>query len=250
MKKIKALLFGGILLFLPAAPAAAQELLVSTAASLSNAMNSVKAEFEQLNPGVRVTVNYASSGALFRQIKQGAPVDVYASANPQWMNEAVQGGFVQGDEAVIFAHNTLVLAVPAANRAAVAKTEDLKGERVRRIGVGTPTTVPAGAYAKTALTDLGLWEELLPKLIFAENVRQVLDYVRRGEVDAGLMYATDAARGGERVKVVATLSLPQPVSYSVASLKDSREPELAGRFVQFILSDQGQEILAGHGFKR
>lgn len=252
MTKIKVILFGWALFCLLAipAPAAARELLVSAAASLTNAMNGIKAEFEQLNPGVRVTVNYGSSGALFRQIRQGAPVDVYASANLKWMQEAVQGGLVADNEVVFFAQNSLVLVVPAANRAGVAKVEDLKGERVRRIGMGTPATVPAGAYAQTALTGSGMWEELQPKLIFAEHVRQVLDYVRRGEVDAGLMYATDAAGGGERVKVVATLPLPEPVTYPLAALKNSKEPELAARFVRFVLSERGQDVLAAHGFSR
>lgn len=250
MKKIGSLLFSCILLCVLAAPAAAQELIVSAAASLTNAFDAIKAEFERTNPGVRVTPNYASSGALFRQIEQGAPVDVFASANPKWMNDTVNAGFALEGDVAVFAQNTLVLAVPAANPAAVAGADDLKQDRVQRIGVGTPETVPAGAYAKTSLEGLGMWEELQPKMIFAEHVRQVLDYVQRGEVDAGLMYATDAAQGGERVKAVATLPLPKPVTYPIAPIKKSEQPELAKKFIQFILSDQGQEILARHGFSR
>jgi molybdate transport system substrate-binding protein len=250
MKKLIIFLMSCLLACLPAMPAAAQELVVSAAASLTNAFNDVKAEFERINPGVRVTPNYASSGALFRQIEQGAPVDVFASANPKWMNDAVSAGFALESDVVVFAQNTLVLAVPAANQAAVSGADDLKQDRVQRIGVGTPETVPAGAYAKSSLQGLGMWDELQPKMIFAEHVRQVLDYVQRGEVDAGLMYATDAAQGGERVKAVATLPLPKSVTYPIAPINKSEQPELAKKFIQFILSDHGQEILARHGFSR
>lgn len=250
MKKLRRILISCMLACMLAMPVAAEELVVSAAASLTNAFNDVKAEFERSNPGVRITPNYASSGALFRQIEQGAPVDVYASANPKWMNDAVGAGLALESDVVVFAQNTLVLAVPAANQAAVNGADDLKQDRVQRIGVGTPETVPAGAYAKTSLQGLGMWDELQPKMIFAEHVRQVLDYVQRGEVDAGLMYATDAAQGGERVKAVATLPLPNPVTYPIAPLKNTRQPELARQFIEFILSDQGQEILAGHGFSR
>jgi molybdate transport system substrate-binding protein len=250
MKKLTIILLSCILSCMLSAPVAAQELVVSAAASLTNAFNDLKAEFERINPDVGITPNYASSGALFRQIEQGAPVDVYASANPKWMRDAVSGGFVPEEGVVFFAHNTLVLAVPAVNQAAVSGADDLKQDRVQRIGVGTPETVPAGTYAKTSLQGLGMWDELQPKMIFAEHVRQVLDYVQRGEVDAGLMYATDAAQGGERVKAVATLPLPKPVTYPIAPLKNTRQPELARKFIQFILSEQGQEILTRHGFSR
>lgn len=250
MNKLRIFLMSCMLSCVLAMPAAAQELVVSAAASLTNAFNEVKAEFERINPGVRVTPNYASSGALFRQIEQGAPVDVFASANPKWMNDTVNAGFALESDVVVFAQNTLILAVPAGNQAAVSGADDLKQDRVQRIGLGTPETVPAGAYSKTSLQGLGMWDELQPKMIFAEHVRQVLDYVQRGEVDAGLMYATDAAQGGERVTIVATLPLPEPVSYPMAPLKNSNHPELARQFIQFILSDQGQEILAGYGFSR
>lgn len=250
MKKLSIFLMCCMLSCLLALPAAAQELVVSAAASLTNAFNDVKAEFERANPGVRVTPNYASSGALFRQIEQGAPVDVFASADLKWMNDMISAGFVGENESVLFAQNTLVLVVPTASRISINGVEDLTGEQVRRIGVGTPATVPAGNYSKIALEGLGMWEVLQPKMIFAESVRQVLDYVQRGEVDAGLMYATDAPQGGERVKIVATLPLPEPVSYPIAPLRNSAQPDLARKYVQFILSDRGQEILAGFGFSR
>ncbi|PTN37857.1 molybdate ABC transporter substrate-binding protein [Desulfonatronum sp. SC1] len=250
MKKIGSLLFSCILFCVLAAPAAAQELVVSAAASLTNAFNDIKAEFEQINPGVLVTPNYAASGALFRQIEQGAPVDVFASADLKWMNDMIAAGFVEENESVLFAQNTLVLAVSTASRVAISGVADLTGEQVRRIGVGTPATVPVGNYSKIALEGLGMWDVLQPKMIFAESVRQVLDYVQRGEVDAGLMYATDAAQGGERVQIVATLPLPEPVSYPIAPLKNSKQSEMGRKFIQFILSDQGQDILAGYGFSR
>ncbi|TVQ99786.1 MAG: molybdate ABC transporter substrate-binding protein [Desulfovibrionales bacterium] len=250
MKKIAVSLFSCMLSCMLVLPAAAQELVVSAAASLTNAFNEMIVEFEQRHPGVKVIPNFAASGALFRQIQRGAPVDVFASADLRWMNEMISAGFVEENESLFFAQNTLVLAVPAASQIGINEVDDLTGEQVRRVGLGTPATVPAGNYSKIALEMLGLWDVLQPKMIFAESVRQVLDYVQRREVDAGLMYATDAAQGGERVTVVTTLPLPEPVTYPIAPVKRSTQPELAQKFIQFILSEQGQEILGGYGFSR
>jgi molybdate transport system substrate-binding protein len=180
------------LLLCSAGLAQAQDLTVSAAASLTDAFNDVKKAYEQINPGVTVYMNYASSGALYRQIAQGAPADVYASANPKWMNQAVAKGFtVQGTKRT-FARNALVLIIPADNPAGIESVNDLQSNRASRIGIGTPETVPAGQYAKESLQGLTIYESLASKYIFGEDVRQVLDYTRRGEVDAAFVYATDS----------------------------------------------------------
>jgi molybdate transport system substrate-binding protein len=226
----------------------AHELLLSAAASLTDAFNELKVEFEKDNPGVSVILNYASSGTLYRQIEQGAPVDVYASANMRWMDELIVRGIVEQEHSHVFARNSIVLAVPSGNPADVSSVSDLTQEQVRRIGIGAPEHVPAGSYARQALEDIGLWDSLLPKMIPGETVRQILEYIRRGEVDAGFIFATDAKRGGESVLVITAMEMKEQAKYPIAPLKRSSQPELADKLVQFILSAKGQSILIKHGF--
>lgn len=238
-------------LVMAAAPAAhAEELIVSAAASLTDAFSDIEPAFEQQHPGLDVVMNFASSGALYRQIEQGAPADVYASANPKWMRKAVDKGFIDSDAVTVFAHNALVLAAPAENPAKVAGLADLAGPAVTTIGIGTPETVPAGQYAKAALVAKGLYEPLTPKMIFAETVRQVLDYLVRGEVDCGFVYRTDAVKGGDKLTIIEEIPLEKPVTYPIAVLKEANAPDLAQAFVAFVTSDQGIALLEGRGFKR
>lgn len=232
-------------------PAAqAEELIVSAAASLTDAFNDIEPAFEKANPGVDVVLNYAASGALYRQIEQGAPVEVFASANPKWMAKAVEGGFANKDDVVVFAHNSLVLATPADNPAGVSSLEDLTKDTVEKIGIGTPETVPAGQYAKSALVAAKMFAPLQPKMIFAESVRQVLDYLSRGEVDCGFVYRTDAVKGGEKVKIIAEIPLEKPVTYPISVLKNAKSGALAQKFVDFVRSDAGVALLEARGFKR
>lgn len=235
---------------LPAGNASAEELIVSAAASLTDAFSDMEPAFEAAHPGVDVVMNFASSGALYRQIEQGAPADVYASANPKWMAKAVDKGFVAKDAVTVFAHNSLVLAAPADNPAQVTGLKDLTNNKVKNIGIGTPKTVPAGKYAEQALTAAGLFEKLKPKYIYAESVRQVLDYLKRGEVDCGFVYGTDAAKGGDAVRTIEEIPLKKPVTYPIATLKDAEHQKLAQAFVDFVVSAKGRELLEARGFKK
>lgn len=245
---MKRFLLALLLLLSLGATAQAETLTVSAAASLTDAFTDIEPAFEAANPGVDVIMNFAASGALYRQIEQGAPVDVFASANPKWMNKAVEGGFAEASAQRVFAHNDLVLAAPKGNPAGVTAVDSLKDAKVKAIGVGTPETVPAGQYARDALTGLGVWDELTPKYIFCESVRQVLDYLSRGEVDAGFVYRTDAVKAGEAVEIIVDIPLKKPVTYPIAALKQSANGKLAQAFVDFILSPKGQELLAARGF--
>jgi len=230
--------------------AKAQELIVSAAASLTDAFKDIEPAFEKAHPGVDVVMNFASSGALYRQIEQGAPADVFASANPKWMQKAIEGGFVVKGAEKVFAHNSLVLATPADNPAKVTGLADLTGAAVKSIGIGTPKTVPAGKYAQGALEAKGLYETLTPKMIFGESVRQVLDYLSRGEVDCGFVYGTDAVKAGDKVKIIAEIPLEKPVTYPIAVLKNAASADLAQAFVDFILSPEGAAKLEARGFKK
>lgn len=233
-----------------ASAAQAQELIVSAAASLTDAFTDIEPAFEKAHPGVDVVMNFASSGALYRQIEQGAPADVYASANPKWMNKAVDKGYAELANVQVFAHNALVLSTPAENPAGVTTLNDLTGSKVGSIGIGTPETVPAGQYAKGALEAKDLYNTLKPKMIFGESVRQVLDYLKRGEIDCGFVYRTDAVKGGDKVKIIEEIPLKKPVTYPISVLKSATDPALAQAFVDFVRSEEGMKLLEGRGFKR
>lgn len=250
MKRTASILLLSIVLACAAGTASAGELIVSAAASLTDAFSDIEPAFEKAHPDTDVVMNFASSGALYRQIEQGAPADVFASANPKWMKKAVDKGFVAEGSDVIFARNSLVLATPADNPAGITALKDLTGGNVKSIGIGTPETVPAGQYAKSALDAQNLYGTLSPKMIFGESVRQVLDYLTRGEIDCGFVYRTDAVKAGDAVKIIAEIPLPKPVTYPVAVLKESANPNMAKAFVDFVLSDEGAALLEARGFKR
>ena len=233
-----------------AAPAAASDLTVSAAASLTDAFGAVKTAFAKEHPGVNVTMNFAASGALLSQMEKGAPVDVFASADQKTMDMAVEKKLIDVPTRVNFAQNSLVLTVPAGNPAKVKDLASLKAAVVKRVAVGNPETVPAGRYTKAALVKLGEWDPIASKFVMAESVRQVLDYLSRGEVDAGFVYGTDAKKGGDKVKVVAEIPLEKPVSYPIAVLTAAANKKDAAAFVAFVTSAKGQEILAQYGFKK
>ena len=137
-------------------------------------------------PGVTLRYNFGASGDLQKQIEAGAPIDVFLSAAQRQMDELEKQNLIVAATRRAFARNVLVVIKPADSRIDIAKPADLLDARVGRIVIGSPKTVPAGQYAEESLRALGLWDRLQPKLVFAENVRQALDYVARGEVDAGI----------------------------------------------------------------
>jgi len=228
--------------------ASAQDLTVSAAASLTNAFKDVGAQFEKANPGVSVKLNFAASGALLRQIEQGAPVDVFASADQATMDRGDKQGLIDAATRRDFAANSLVLIEPVQGGAQVRALKDLADGKITRVAVGKVDTVPVGRYTKQALESAGLWSTLQPKLVFADNVRQVLDYVSRGEVDAGFVYRTDAAIMRDKVKIVLTAQGHDPVSYPAAVIKESRNKKLAAKFLDYLATPEAGKILEQYGF--
>jgi len=249
MRVIAAIVLCGLAAPAPVAQAGCR-ILVSAAASLSDAYRDIGRRFMADNPDVKVEFNFAASGALLQQMELGAPVDVFATADMHTMELAGKRGFVLMDTVKPFASNSVVIVIPAGSRAGTGGPEWLLSERVVRIAVGNPGTVPAGRYAKDALIAAGVWEGIKDKLVLAENVRQVLDYVRRGEVDAGIVYATDAAVARDDVRIAARLVSVTPVIYPAAVVKDSKERAAAARFVDYLGWESAAAILNGYGFGR
>ncbi|MDE2060184.1 MAG: molybdate ABC transporter substrate-binding protein [candidate division NC10 bacterium] len=233
-----------------ASAAPKRELLVSAAISLKEPLQEIGALFEQRHPDVKVVFNWGASGALQQQIERGAPVDVYVSAASKQMDELEAKGLLLSETRRTLTANLVVLIRSSALRSGLTSFKDLTKPEVKLIAIGNPGTVPAGEYAQRVLMSLGLWDSLQRKLIFTGNVRQVLAYVVRGEVEAALVYATDAQSAGEAVQVVAAApkeSYPS-VLYPIAVIKISKQSQEARAFVDLTLSEAGQRILRAHGF--
>ncbi|MFV9473310.1 molybdate ABC transporter substrate-binding protein [Advenella sp. RU8] len=233
--------FGGV---------SAATITVSAAASLKDVFQEIGQKFEQEHKGHNIDFNFGGSGSLLQQIRNGAPVDVFASADLKNMDSANEGGFLQNNEQTNFVKNELVLIVPAGSTLQLENLNDLQKGEVKRIAIGNPSSVPAGRYTETALKKAGLDEVLKDKAVFTQNVRQALEYVANANVEAGFVYGTDAKILADKVKVAFNVDLEKPVIYPIAVLKDSKEPELANQFVDYVLSEDSRVIFDKYGFAR
>jgi molybdate transport system substrate-binding protein len=226
------------------------EITISAAISLKNAFEDIATVLQQRNPGTKVLFNFGASGDLARQIEAGAPVDVFASAAQKDMDDIGKKDLIVANSRKDFAKNGVVLVKPANSAIPLQTLTDLQNQEIKKIAIGNPKTVPAGRYAEEALRHFNLWDTIKDKLIFAENVRQVLDYVARDEVDAGLVYSTDAMVRSKEVRVVAKVpeGSHQPVVYPIGVIKGTKEESLSKAFVDLVLSQDGQQILTKYGF--
>jgi len=249
--RLAALTFVLMVVMGAASMARAQEMLLSVAISLKDATEELGREFQRTHPGVTLRYNFGASGGLQKQIEAGAPVDLFISAGQKQIDELARQGLLRAESQRTFARNVLTLIVPGDSRLDLRGPADLLRPEVQHVVIGNPKTVPAGQYAEESLRSLGLWDALLPKLVFAENVRQALEYVARGEVDAGFVYSTDAATRVDRIKEAGRP--PQesytPVTYPGAIIATSQHPALAQAFMDLLLSPAGQLVLARWGFQ-
>ena len=226
----------------------AGEITVSAAASLTNAFKDIAQGYEAAHPGSKVLLNFGASGALLQQMAKGAPVDVFASADQETMDMAQQQGLVRAADRQDFVRNALVVTAPVDAKAPPAALKDLAGPGVTRVALSSPASVPVGRYGKHALEAAGLWAAVQPKLIHTTNVRQSLDYVARGEVDAGFVYATDAALMKDKVKTAFAVPLDRAILYPIARTAASSKTTEAAAFIAYVRSPAGQVILARYGF--
>ncbi|MFP3983593.1 MAG: molybdate ABC transporter substrate-binding protein [Desulfurivibrionaceae bacterium] len=229
-------------------PVFSAEIRVSAAASLIDVIPDLKDAYQRKYQEDKIILNFASSGSCYRQIKQGAPVDVYVSANRLFMDKAEKEGLVDRRSRFVFAGNRLVLAVPAGNPARIKNLDDLLLPRVSRIALGTPETVPAGQYARKGLKEKNLWKRLKSKYVYAGHVRSVLAYLKRGNVEAGFIYKTDAGKGAEKTDVVTAVDKAPLVRYWAAVTDRSAEPEAVARFIKFLKTGETADILKQQGF--
>ena len=236
---------------LTSSPVSAQSnnnLLISTAASLKEALEEIKPLYQQSKPNVNINYNFGSSGALQQQIEQGAPADIFISAAKKQVDALEQKGLLVPGTRNIIAKNRLVLVVPK-NVVGITSFYSLKDAKVKKIAIGEPRSVPAGQYAQQVLEKLKIWSEIKSKLVFANNVRQVLASVESGNADAGLVYITDA-KISDKVKVVVTADekYHSPIIYPLAVVKRSKNVDAAKEFSQFLSSNQAKSVFKKYGF--
>ncbi|MEQ9369617.1 MAG: molybdate ABC transporter substrate-binding protein [Coleofasciculus chthonoplastes F3-SA18-01] len=224
------------------------EITVSAAASLQDAMKAIAPLYTQEQANVIITYNFGSSGSLQQQIEQGAPVDVFLSAAPKQMNALQEKDLLLTDTRKDLLKNSIVLVTPK-DKTDISNFEGLTTDKVSKIAIGDPKSVPAGQYGKEVLTSLNLYKPIQSKLVFAKDVRQVLSYVETGNVQAGLVYATDA-NVSDNIKIVATApeTSHSPIIYPVAVLKESKHPDSAKKFVQFLSTETAKTVFDNYGF--
>ncbi|AFJ89867.1 molybdate ABC transporter substrate-binding protein [Burkholderia vietnamiensis] len=240
--------FASLLCVLAPVVALAQQLTVSAAASMTDAFKEIVPRFEAAHPGVTVRMNFGASGTLLQQIRVGAPVDVFVSADAATVTHGIDAGIFDGATQRTLATNTLVLVVPAGDASPVKSLAALADPAVRRIAIGKIATVPCGRYTQQALERAKLWGALGPKIVESDSVRQVLDYVARAEADAGFVYRTDAMLMPDRVAVVQTVDDHDPVVYPVVAVRASSAPALAKAFIAYLFGPDAQAILKRYGF--
>jgi molybdate transport system substrate-binding protein len=223
-------------------------LTISAAISLKDSLNEIKTLYQNSQPNVQITYNFGSSGSLQQQIEQGAPVDIFISAANQQMDALESQNLLLPNSRHTLVKNHMVLITPK-DENIVNKFQDLTKAEVTKIALGEPKSVPAGQYGEEVLKYYQILDQVKSKIVYGKDVRQVLTYVETKNVNAGLVYTTDA-KTSNQVKIIATV--PQeshaPIVYPIAILKNRKTQDMAKAFDQFLISDQAKNIFQKYGF--
>jgi molybdate transport system substrate-binding protein len=245
-----ALLAGGSFAAGSVQAAEARELIVSAAMSLKTVLEILGRQYQERGNAARVVFNFGASGDLAAQIAAGAPADVFVSAASEEMDRLESAGFVQKGTRRNIASNALVLIVPSQAKGSIASIRDLAGPEIRRIVLGDPRTSPAGRYAEDVLRNAGILDAVRDKIVYAANVRQILDYVARGETDAGIVYHTDALARAQDVSIAATAppGSHRAVMYPAAVVNGAKNEAAAREFITMLLSRPSADVFRTYGF--
>jgi molybdate transport system substrate-binding protein len=235
-----------LLLALPISALAGERVLVFAAASTTDALQEVGRAFTK-QQGPQVEFAFGASSDLARQAVAGAPADVFLSADTAKMDQVEKAGLIHAGTRVELLSNRLVVVVPVDSKQKIASAAELRG--MKRLTLADPAAVPAGLYAKVWLEKVGVWKELEPRVVPALDVRAALAAVEAGRVDAGIVYATDAAQS-KRVRVVLTVpeAEGQRIVYPVAALSKGKASEVGRAFVRFLAGDTARIIFERYGF--
>lgn len=234
----------------PTADAQPVELNISAAVSLKEALTEIQANYQKKSPNVKLIYNLGGSGALQKQIEQGAPADVFISAAPKQMNDLEAKNLVNKASRKNLVENKLVLVVPENSALGLNRFEDIATNvRVQKFSMGETATVPAGQYGQQVLRKLGLWDKAKDKAVFAKDVRTVLTYVATGNVEAGIVYKTDAVSVA-KVKIAATApeGSHEPIVYPAAILSGAKQPKAAEEFLAYLGGPDAKAVFEKHGF--
>ena len=246
MKQTIALLFLVLACTFFATVAGAGEIGLSAAASLKEVVIELSDAYRKRHPEARIINNFGGSGALARQIEQGAPADIFIPANREWMDYLRDRRLVEPGTVGTFAHNALVFA--GTSRVPVTGMKDLA--KLHRIAIGSPASVPAGGYAMQSLKASGIWKELAGKLVMARDVREAMKYAELGEVDGAFVYRTDALLMGKRARILFTvpeglhgrITCPMALTAAGARKREARD------FFRFLQSGEARKVLEKYGF--
>lgn len=229
--------------------AQASTLLVAAAASLQNSLQAITPLYTQANPNQTINYNFAASGVLQQQIEQGAPVDVFISAADKQMNALQKKELLKSGIQKNLLTNQLVLVVPKQSSLSLTDFQQLVKPDVKRISIGEPRSVPAGQYATEVLKNLGILKQVQSKFVLGNNVKSVLTAVETGDVDAAIIYITDA-KSSDKITIAATAKeqLHSPIRYPIAVLKSSQSPDAAQQYVDFLQSPPAKAVFEKYGF--
>ncbi|MDO5564487.1 MAG: molybdate ABC transporter substrate-binding protein [Eubacteriales bacterium] len=225
------------------------EIMLAAAASLEKSFTQkLIPMFNELYPNIKVTGTYDSSGKLQTQIEEGADVDIFFSAAMKQMNALIDKNLMNNSTVVQLLENKIVLIVPKGTEADYTKFEDIT--KANAIAIGDPESVPAGQYAKESLTNLGLWDQVEAKASLGTNVTEVLNWVAEGSANAGVVYATDAAKMPDKVTVIdaAPSGSVKPVIYPVGMTASSKNVDSAKAFLDFLQMDNAKKVFTDNGF--
>lgn len=219
---------------------------ISAAASLTDAMNEIAEKFMEEYPEVQVDYNFGGSGALSQQIIKGAPADLFLSASEEHFKTVIDEGYIDAENSTELLRNELVLIAPEDN-GTVTSFDDLS--EAEQIAMGTAGSVPAGAYGAEVLDSMGMLEDLKGAFVYAEDVRGVLTYVETGNVDAGLVYRTDA-KTSDKVEIIETApeDTHAPIIYPAGMINESQNPDAAEKFYDYLQSEEALEVFKDYGF--
>ncbi|MEK5088817.1 molybdate ABC transporter substrate-binding protein [Paenibacillus sp. FSL M8-0228] len=225
------------------------ELTISAAASLTDALKEIQHSYESTHTGIQLNFNFGGSGALEKQIEQGAPSDLFLSASKKNLKSLVNQQLIESNKQKTWLTNELVAVIPADGTMDIASVTDLTKREVKKVAIGIPESVPAGNYAQEALTKAKLWDTLQSKLVQAKDVRQVLQYVETGNADVGFVYKTDALTS-QKAKIAFEVDPKaySPVEYPIGIIKGSKHIQEAEDFYAYLQSQESLNIMAKYGF--
>lgn len=223
------------------------ELNISAAASLKEAMADIQTEFKKVNPNVTLTVNFGASGSLQQQIEQGAPCDIFISAGQSQMKALNEKSLLLENTKKDLVKNALVLVGP--KDTTVTSLSDLTSDKIKKIAVGEPTSVPAGKYADEVFTKLGIKDAVASKLVFAKDVKEVLAWTTSGNTEVGFVYKSDAlsSNSAKTIEIVPE-DMHSPITYPIGIIKTSKNPDVSKVFEDFLFTDTCKTIFEKYGY--